>query len=227
MTSTLAKAGAALLLALGLTSCASISVEEDTAHPTAQKPAMIIVTLFDASRGGFKVDREGEALIDFKDNLRMMLAVAMKTDLTNRLVFAEIAGKGVPPKNAWLVRGTFTKVNQGSRLLRSGLGFGAGGTKLETKVEVYDQANKPTTPFLTFLTTGGSGAEPGAVLTYTTDPLEIAVGGISGVAHGRSEDASRTAREITAELSDYMYRRHWISEDKWIKPKALSGNPFP
>ena len=31
--------------------------------------------------------------------------------------------------------------------------------------------------------------------------------------------AKRTAREITAELSDYIYKRGWISEDKWIEPK--------
>jgi len=27
------------------------------------------------------------------------------------------------------------------------------------------------------------------------------------------------AREITAELSNYMHNRGWISDDQWIKPK--------
>jgi len=108
-------------------------------------------------------------------------------------------------------------------LLRSTLGFGAGGTTMETRVEVYDLAQNPGTPFLTFSTTGGSGSEPGAILAFTTDPLEIAIGGVSGVAHGLSEDTKRTAREITAEFSDYMYKRGWIPEDQWIKPKHRQG----
>jgi hypothetical protein len=78
-------------------------------------------------------------------------------------------------------------------------------------------------PFLTFSTTGGSGSEPGAILAFTTDPLQIAIGGVSGAAHGLSEDTKRTAREITAEFSDYMYKRGWISEEQWIKPKRPSA----
>jgi hypothetical protein len=39
---------------------------------------------------------------------------------------------------------------------------------------------------------------------------------------GLTEDTAQTAREITAELSDYMYRSGWISKDKWIEPKKVS-----
>ena len=46
---------------------------------------------------------------------------------------------------------------------------------------------------------------------------------MSGVAHGLSEDTARTAREITAKFSDYMYKRGWITEDQWIKPKQQSA----
>ncbi|MEI9998479.1 MAG: hypothetical protein WDO13_04610 [Verrucomicrobiota bacterium] len=48
-------------------------------------------------------------------------------------------------------------------------------------------------------------------------------GGAGGIAHGLTEDTSRTSREITAELSDYMYHQGWIPEDKWIKPKVAGG----
>ena len=70
----------------------------------------------------------------------------------------------------WLIRGEFTRVNQGSRLLRSTIGFGAGGTKVETNVYVYDLSKSSTTPFLTFSTSGGSNAEPGAITGLATDP---------------------------------------------------------
>jgi len=117
------------------------------------------------------------------------------------------------------VRGEFTAVCQGSRLLRSAIGFGAGQTTMETRVEVYNLAQDSSTPFLTFSTTGGSGSEPGAILAFTTDPLQLAIGGVSGAAHGLSEDTKRTAREITAKFSDYMHQRGWISDGEWVKPK--------
>ena len=98
---------------------------------------------------------------------------------------------------------------------------------METRVYVYDLNQTTQAPFLTFSTTGGSGAEPGAITALATDPLEIAIqvaaGSAGGIAHGVTEDTARTAREVTAELSDYMYRSGWISKDKWIKPKQLSN----
>jgi hypothetical protein len=167
------------------------------------------------------VDRTGGELVEFKKNLQLMLKTAMAADLTDRLVPAVPGTKsdGSRHKNAWLVRGEFTTVYQGSRLLRSAIGFGAGGTKVETRVQVYDLAQNSGVPFLTFSTTGGSGSEPGAILALSTDPLQLAIGGVSGAAHGLSEDTKRTAREITAKFSDYMYNRGWISADQWIKPK--------
>jgi hypothetical protein len=210
-----------LLAAFALGSCASISVEDGTERDTSKMPEMVYVLDFSTVKGNWQVDREGAELADFKKNLQLMLKTAMAADLTDRLVPAVPGTRadGARHQNAWLVRGEFTNVQQGSRLLRSAIGFGAGGSKVETRVQVYDLAQNSGTPFLTFSTTGGSGAEPGAILALSTDPLEIAIGGVSGAAHGLSEDTKRTAREITAELSDYMYKRGWISEDKWIEPK--------
>ena len=211
----------------GLASCASVSVEKGTEQATPRMPQKVYVALFDASHAPFKVDREGQELVRFKQNLQVMLQAGMTTDLSRRLIHAVPANKdtGFRPENAWLIRGEFTKVNQGSRLLRGAIGFGAGGTKLETKVYVYNLNQSDTVPFLTFATTGGSGAEPGAITAIATDPLtiviEAAAGGAGGIAHGLTEDSARTSREITAELSDYMYRSGWIPKDKWITPKIL------
>jgi len=221
------KAIAGLTAILVLASCASVSVEKGTEQSTSRMPQKVYVALFDVSHGAFKVDREGKELADFKQNLQLMLRTGMTTDLSRRLISAVPANRqsGVHPENAWLIRGEFTKVNQGSRLLRGAIGFGAGGTKVETKVYVYDLNQSDTVPFLTFATTGGSGAEPGAITAIATDPLTIAIevvaGGAGGIAHGLTEDTARTSREITAELSDYMYRSGWISKDKWIAPKML------
>jgi len=221
----MAKAAVGLFLTLVLVSCASVSVEDGTERITQKMPEIIYVADFSTAHSDFEVDRTGKDLAEFKKNLQLMLKTAMATDLTDRLVTAAAVGKGKQSglKNAWLVRGEFTTVQQGSRLLRSAIGFGAGGTKVETRVEVYDLAQNPDTPFLTFSTTGGSGSEPGAILALSADPLQIAVGGVTGAAHGLSEDTKRTAREVTAEFSDYMFKRGWIPEDQWIQPKHRRG----
>jgi hypothetical protein len=226
MMNVMAKIAMGLLVTLALVSCASVSVEEGTERITRKMPDIIYVADFSTAHGDFQVDRTGGELAEFKSNLQLMLKTAMAADLTDRLVPAAAVGKSKQSglRNAWLVRGEFTTVHQGSRLLRGTIGFGAGGTAMETRIRVYDLAQNPDTPFLTFSTTGGSGSEPGAILAFTTDPLEIAIGGVSGVAHGLSEDTKRTAREITAEFSNYMYKRGWISEDQWIKPKHRRGD---
>jgi hypothetical protein len=219
------KFAAGLPLILALASCASISVDKAAEQATPQMPQKIYVADFDIANGNFKVDREGVELAEVKQNLQSMMQTASVTDISQRLIPAVPTTKeqNFQPENAWLIRGEFTKVNQGSRFLRGTVGFGAGGTKVETNIYVYDLNQNSNTPFLTFSTTGGSNAEPGAVTGAATDPVVAAIGvvasGAGNVAHGLTEDTARTAREITAELSDYMYRSGWISKDKWIEPK--------
>lgn len=222
-----------MLLAMGLVSCASISVRDGSERAAPRMPDKIMVAPFDTERGIFRVDREGAELAGFKQNLRILAQTALVADLNRRLVSAVPTHKtrGFPRENTWLVRGEFTRVNQGSRFLRAAIGLGAGGTKMETRVRVYDLGRDSKTPFLTFSTTGGSGAEPGAILTVSTNPLEFAIqaalSSLGGIAHGITEDTRRTDRMITAVLSDYMYRKGWIPEEKWIKPKKLGGQKWP
>jgi hypothetical protein len=220
-----------LALALAFASCASISVQPNTETATSKLPEKIYITGFDATHGEFKVDREKDELAAFQSNLQFMLQTAMVVDISKRLGIATTEAypdQDFHPENAWVIRGEFTKVNQGSRLLRTTIGFGAGGTKVETNVYVYDLQHGFTKPFLTFSTTGGSNAEPGAISGLAADPVTLAVqsslSGVGGVAHGLTEDTKRTAREITAVLSDYMYRQGWVPKDKWIKPKNLSAS---
>jgi hypothetical protein len=221
---------AAALFALA--GCASISIKSGTEQTVTQPPEKIYVAEFSTS-GEFNVDREGAELTAFKKELARALQAAQVADLTNRLVGADpvMRHAWTHPRPAWLVTGRFVRVNQGSRFLRAAFGLGLGGTKMETKVSVYDLSQPDRGPFLTFETTGGSNAEPGAVTAFATDPLtiviEAALGGASGFSHGVTEDTKRTAREITAVLSDVMYRRHWIPKSEWIKPKAYTTDVPP
>jgi len=154
-----------LLLALsvlGLGGCASVSVQKDTEDTAAKMPQKIYISFFEAEDSAFKVDRTGPELAAFKQHLQAMMQAGMVADLSHRLILAVPAGAlpGAAPESAWLIQGEFTRVNQGSRLLRGAIGLGAGRTRLETRVYVYDLSQGARTPFLTFLTAGGSGAEP-------------------------------------------------------------------
>jgi hypothetical protein len=220
-----------LPLVLTLAGCASISVEQGRTSDIQTQPDKVYVDEFSTAKGEFNVDRDGAELKDFKADLSRMMVVGITTDLSKRLIAAVPSdGNNHAGAHAWLIHGEFVRVNQGSRLLRGAIGFGLGATKLETKVRVYDLSTGEAEPFLTFFTTGGSNAEPGAITAIATDPLTIAVeavaGGMGNVAHGVTEDTMRTSREITAELSDYMYHQGWIPKDKWIEPKTTKDLPL-
>lgn len=217
---------AALLI---FNSCASVSVDEHKKEFTSQKPDTIYVMPFETATAEFNVDRKGSDLKIFKTELQKNLQSELVKEIGENIGPAAPcdANANLNSQKGWLVRGVFVRVNQGSRLLRTAVGFGAGGTKLETRVYIHDLSTNSAAPFLTFNTTGGSGAEPGIITGVPSTPVEVAAqaaGGAGGIAHGVTEDTERTAREITAELSDYMYRRGWIPEDKRLEPKKLTKN---
>jgi len=64
--------------------------------------------------------------------------------------------------NCWIVRGQFVIVDQGSRAMQAGIGFGAGQSHVEVQAQVYTLSD-PDHPFLVFDTNGASGHMPGAV----------------------------------------------------------------
>lgn len=192
-----------LLLIAG---CASVSVRDASVAsrtPTA-RPEVIYVAPFDTRGAAFNVDREGQELDAFKRATAQMLQAKLVERLPE--IAPAAAAPGRWPSRGWLVGGRFVRVNQGSRALRATIGFGLGATKMETEVMVYDLALSKKEPFLRFTTTGGSNAEPGAISSAGTT-LVAGVGALysalGNAAHGISEDAWRTAREIRNHLVDY------------------------
>ncbi len=206
--------------------CASVTVRLGAEHSVAYLPNQIYVDPFTIRKSGIHADRAGQDLKDFDDTLKAGMQRAISKDISDRLVVCfPSPPQGVSgPRPSWVIRGEFTRVEQGSRLLRGAVGFGLGATKMECSVRVVDLTEgEPGRRILEFKTTGGSNAEPGAITSYATDPLSVAIQAVVGsggnLFHGVTEDMNRTAREITAELSDYLYRRKLIPKSKWIEPK--------
>jgi hypothetical protein len=92
------------------------------------------------------------------------------------------------------VTGQFTYVEQGSRALRAVVGMGAGGTKVETTVRLYDLSVSSSKPVVTFNTTGGSNAQPGVITGGGLNAGGLSSGVLN--VYGLDDDLKRTAREI-------------------------------
>jgi Domain of unknown function (DUF4410) len=94
-------------------------------------------------------------------------------ELLSNTIVAELNNTGIrasrlepgafTPQDGLLVGGEFLEVDEGNRMRRAMVGFGAGSEEVKVQVEVYDLAKDPSTPFLVY----GSGEEgrkgPGAV----------------------------------------------------------------
>jgi hypothetical protein len=202
-----------------LSSCASVSVkgEHRSAKQPVQKPAKIYVADFDTSKGSYKIGGEpGKNPEAFKKKTAETLAAYVVKGIDNHVAPAERTGSvSKLPKVGWLVAGEFVRVNTGSRILRAGVGLGAGGSKMETRVRIFDLASG-TEPFLTFETTGGSNAMPGLITNPgTTAAISMTTQAMMGV----TDDAARTSRMITGELNEYLIAHGWLPKSKLYSAK--------
>jgi len=115
--------------------------------------------------------------------------------------------KGLP-KEGWLVRGVFTEVDEGGRMKRAVIGFGAGATSMEVQVSVADLAVDPDAPFIIFGTVKDPKQMPGAVVTR--NPY-VAAAKFVLEKNASEKDVTRTAKEIVQEIQKY--------------PEKLTGSP--
>ena len=218
--------------------CASVSVQplaRMSPLKNSEKPQRIIVADFGIPQSAsIRVDREGSELKEFERKMEDSLRDELIKDLKPFGIAVEAAGSSGEEalkktrQPAWLIAGDFTRVNQGSRALRIAVGLGAGGTKMETKVRIYDlsaRGGKNPKPILEFKTTGGSNAEPGVVFSagpgLVTSAASAGVTVISSGLHGVSEDTHRTARMIADYVSEELAAHGAIPATLAIKAKHL------
>jgi hypothetical protein len=198
----------AISTTLFITGCGSIHtapMPSSTAKLTPNPPCIYIAP-FDTSKGKWLVGREGFELINFKEDFQTNFVHQLETRLI-KLAPTEQRWLDLPD-HGWLVAGEFTTVFQGSRALRTLVGAGAGETTLQTTVYVYDLDVSKTQYILSFRTgvpdtkddTGaGSGSAP-AGLSSLGEPIST----MEGLGSGLKLDTTRTVREITAVLAQYI-----------------------
>jgi hypothetical protein len=214
-------------LAVGLCSCASVTVvnEVPLSEPAPGRlPMTILVQPFEFDEGNIRVDREGQELTDFKRSLQQDMTKNLAERLRKYVAPAQglPTEAGIPHGDYWLVTGRFTRVNQGSRFLRSAFGFGSGGTKMDVTVKVAALSEEAIRPFLLIQTSGGSNAMPGAILGVIN--WTMILNGGEGLIAGVTGDTRRSSREIVAGLCDYLKQNGVPVAKDAPKPK-IKGKP--
>ncbi len=98
-------------------------------------------------------------------HLAGLLPTAIAEELAKLKIPATRQPKGSPwPASGLVVRGEFLEVDEGNRLRRAVIGFGAGGTEVLAQVEVFDLAQNRDKPILVYGTGTGSRPTPGGIV---------------------------------------------------------------
>lgn len=241
MTSSLVLAAGISLLALA--GCASSSVLPGYESPVAasdSRPKVVLVYPFDvppdvvtenqspivkgikALRSDTPEARQAELSREVQERMAQDLV-----DGINRLGLPSQLGDPsvAPPHGAVVVGGQFTSVNEGNRLRRNIIGFGAGKSTVDVYVTMAQVGASGTTTLMVFATHADSGAMPGAIVTGGAGAAAgagagVVVGtnvGLAAIKSYRSqveELASKSADQVIAHLSQYFAQHGWISQDK-------------
>lgn len=195
----------ALLASFSLCSCAAVKVKDlDAQRTTAAKaPKKILVVPFSYANAKLKEHPARKHPGKLGEEAQKLLADYLVAELTKNLAPAALASPHATANSGtWVVSGDFTRINEGSRILRMSIGLGAGGTKMETMVAVQTASARKGA--FRFATSGGSGSMPGGL----TNPIPFSGGPTAALMArlGVSDDAARTARVITNRLLVYLGR---------------------
>ena len=119
---------------------------------------------------------------------------ALTEELRGRSIPARRLHPGEPyPRDGWLVEGRFVNADEGSRVARSVVGFGAGSTNMQVEVSVIDPGSGSREPFAVFGANSKTGKMPGAVITK--NPYVLAAKFVMSK-RAPERDVKMTARKI-------------------------------
>ncbi len=227
---------AAVLGIVLLTGCARTTVQsEQVASERLPRPVMVVVSDFAVTPQEVKLDRAPGSrlatLLHGRDtsDAERQVGQAVASALSRRLVEeiqklgfpAEraVSGASIPP-NSLAVDGQFVTIDEGNRLRRMVIGLGAGGTTVQTQVQVHEATPDGLHLVAEFATVAESSRKPGMAETMGAGAAlsgvetAAAVGGAADVAgeFGSSveADANRTAEQIATKLAAVFREQGWI-----------------
>lgn len=225
------------LVALVLAGCAQTTVqpEEDLATGQIPRPSRILVRDFAIQASEVTSDPGIVSSLVGSPSMSNAQLAEVGRKLSARLaekIVAQIQALGMPaergrrderqPLNSLLVDGWFLDVNEGNRLQRVVIGFGFGGTSIDTDVRVLRQRERERVPLLAFETHATSSMMPGLAVTGVAGGVASGAAGVavaSGVGALKEldssidADADRTAKKVVAFLASFFANQGWISDE--------------
>lgn len=234
---------AILLLTVGVGGCAQTVVqpkyEQRLAGPVV-RPSQVLVYDFAITDANVRENQGLFATVgnslrnSTKNDRELAIAQAVQNRMVDDLV-AGIRKLGLPaqrvargtalPADAVAVTGLFAKVDEGDKLQRTALGFGAGQSSVDATVEVYAPSTNGPTKLLEFRTHSDSGAAPGALvtggvgaaaqggMTVGIAAANMGVGAAKGHQSQVEQMTARSADQAVAYLSQYFAKQGWISQE--------------
>ncbi len=242
-------------LAIAITGCAGASVTPGPSTPAStvasSRPARIVLQNFafqpsqitESSAPGARVMNalSSSSAEQRQDKIGEEAADALGAETAKQL--GDLGFTVVRADNATqlangdlLVTGKFVNVDEGNRLRRLVIGFGAGASKLDTQVNVYRINDGARQPVLDFTTHADSGHIPGAALTMgagaaaqggATAGMVAANAGVGGAKSYSSTVtflSNKTAEQISNYMSQYFAQQGWISPDQARKAKVTQAD---
>jgi hypothetical protein len=196
------------MIALALAGCSSAKVvsSEDVAKAPASRPAVVYVADFEEAPGS--VQSEGLGSLRPIHSLFEQSKAKSLVDLMSNSIIQDLGKKGISahrvpanspiPAQGWLVRGVFTKIDEGSRARRAVLGFGSGEDDVEVTASIDDlAAGAPLEPLYMSHTEATSGRMPGAIITR--NPYAAAAKFVLA-----GQDLERSTRETAGKIAEQI-----------------------
>ena len=158
------------------------------------------------------------------------LAVDLVSGLRNLGFNVERVNRATPVTgDDLLIDGQFLKVDEGDLLRRLVIGFGAGSSTVDTRVQIYQGAER--SKLLEFGTHSDSGIMPGAAATMgagaavaggVTAGAAVGTAVVGGVKTYQSEVArmaGESAEQAVHYLSEFFVKQGWIRPDQVKKAR--------
>jgi hypothetical protein len=130
--------------------------------------------------------------------LAALLSETIANELADRKIPARRESVVSPlPADGLMVSGQFMQVDEGNRLKRAVVGFGAGATEVLVQVAVYDLVQSRDQPVLVYGTGTGSKPAPGALVTL--NPYAMAARYVLS-RNATDKDVRRLGKRIASDL---------------------------
>ena len=133
-----------------------------------------------------------------------LMSKSLVKDLSKAGLSCSRLAPGTPlPTEGWLVRGSFTKVNEGNRLQRSMIGMGQGQTDVQVLSCVNDLSKGPPKPLQEISAEANSGNKIGGAPTLALTPYGAAVHFVRA-GTDLEKNVTETASHISAQIVQYI-----------------------